>query len=325
MNNLRLRFAFCLSLIVLLTAARAVAQDYPVRPIRFVVQASAGGQTDIMARIVGQKLSQSWGQAVIVENRPGAGGTIAMDYVAKSPPDGYTLGTAAMNTHGAATGLYPNLPYDAIRDFAPVVYAVSTVSVLSVHPAVPVHSLKELLALARAKPGELTYASGGPGTSSHLFMELLKMETKVDILHIPYKGSTPALADVMAGQVSIVFDPMPSSLPLIKAGKLRALTVSSGKRSPILPGVPTTIEAGVPGYDYLSWLSFVAPAGTPQPIILKLNAEINRILREPEVKEKLNSLGMDPVGGTPEELGAHIRKQVEVWTKVIKASGAKAN
>ena len=303
----------------------ALAQAYPSKPIRFVVQAAAGGQTDIMARIVGQKLSQSWGQPVIVENRPGAGGTIAMDHVAKSAPDGYTLGTAAVNTHGAATGLYPKLPYDAIKDFAPVVYAVATVNVLSVHPALPVRSVKELIALARAKPGQLTFASGGSGTSNHLFMELLKMETKTDIVHIAYKGSAPALTDVIAGQVSMIFDPMPPSLPFIKSGKLRPLAVSSGKRSAILPDVPTMIEAGVPGYDQLSWLSFVAPAGTPRDVILKLNGEINRILQDAEVKERLVSLGMQPIGGTPEELGAHIKKQVDVWTRVIKVSGAKAD
>ena len=313
-------FLFCAGL----ATSPAVAQTYPSKPIRVVVQAAAGGQTDIMARIVGQKLSQSLGQQVIVDNRPGAGGTIAMDFVAKSAPDGYTLGTAAMNTHGAATGLYPKLPYDAVRDFAPVVYAVSTVSVLSVHPALPVRSLQELLALARARPGQLTYASGGNGTSLHLFMELLKLETKVDIVHVPYKGSAPAVTDVMGGQVSMLFDPMPSSLPFIKAGRLRALCVSSAKRSPILPDVPTAIEAGVKGFDYLSWLSFVAPAGTPREVILKLNTEINHILQDPEVKEKLNSQGMSPVGGTPEELGEHIKKQVAVWTKVIKVSGAKA-
>ena len=301
------------------------AQSYPSKPIRFVVQAAAGGQTDIMARIVGQKLTQSWGQPVIVDNRPGAGGTIAMDFVAKSPPDGYTLGTAAMNTHGAATGLYPALPYDAVRDFAPVVYAVATVSVLSTHPALPVRSVKELLALAKARPGQLTYASGGSGTSLHLFMELLKMETQTDIVHVAYRGSAPAVTDVMAGQVSMIFDPMPSSLPFIKAGKLHALAVSSRQRSNILPQVPTMIEAGVPGFDYLSWLSFVAPAGTPHDVITKLNSEINRILQNPEVKEKLNSMGMNPVGGTPEALGGHIKKQVEVWTKVIKVSGAKAD
>ena len=301
------------------------AQSYPSKPIRFVVQAAAGGQTDIMARIVGQKLTQSWGQPVIVDNRPGAGGTIAMDFVAKSPPDGYTLGTAAMNTHGAATGLYPALPYDAVRDFAPVVYAVATVSVLSTHPALPVRSVKELLALAKARPGQLTYASGGSGTSLHLFMELLKMETQTDIVHVAYRGSAPAVTDVMAGQVSMIFDPMPSSLPFIKAGKLHALAVSSRQRSNILPQVPTMIEAGVPGFDYLSWLSFVAPAGTPHDVISKLNGEINRILQNPEVKEKLNSMGMNPVGGTPEALGEHIKKQVDVWTKVIKVSGAKAD
>lgn len=324
MNELGFRLVCFFCVMGVLMPSVVTAQSYPSKPIRFVVQASAGGQTDIMARIIAQKLSQSWGQPVIVDNRPGAGGTIAMDYVAKSPADGYTLGTAAMNTHGAATGLYPKLPYDAVRDFAPVVYAVSTVSVLSVNPALPVRSLKELLALARAKPGQLTYASGGSGTSAHLFMELLKMDTKVDIVHVPYKGSAPAVTAVMAGQVSMLFDPMPSSLPFIKTGKLHALTVSSSKRSPILPEVPTTIEAGVPGYDYLSWLAFVAPAGTPREVILKLNAEINRILQDPEVKDKLNSLGMNPVGGTPEELDAHIKKQVEVWTKVIRVSGAKA-
>jgi len=303
----------------------AVAQTYPTKPIRFIVQAAAGGQTDIMARIVGQRLGQAWGQQVIVENRPGAGGTIAMEHVARSAPDGYTLGTAAMNTHGAANALYPKLGYDAVRDFEPIVFAVSTVSVLSVHPALPVRSVKELLALARARPGQLNYGSAGSGSSLHMFMELFKLETKVDIVHVPYKGSAPAVADVVGGQISMIFDPMPSSLVHIRAGKLKALAVSSGKRAPPLPDVPTMIEAGVPGFDQLSWLSFVAPAGTPKDVVTKLNAELNRILREPDVKERLNALGMDPVGGTPEYLGNHIRQQVETWTRVIRASGAKAD
>jgi tripartite-type tricarboxylate transporter receptor subunit TctC len=291
--------------------------------IRIVVQAAAGGQTDIMARIVGQKLSERWGQPVIIDNRPGAGGTIAMEFVARSPPDGHTLGTAAMNTHGAASGLYPGLKYDPVKDFSPVVYAVSTVSVLSVHPDLPVRSLKELIELAREKPGQLTYASGGSGTSNHLFMELLKQEAKIDILHVPYKGSAPALVDVLGGQVSMIFDPLPPSLPHIREGRLRPLAVSSAKRSAVIPDVPTVIEGGVPGYDYLSWLSFVAPAGTPPEVVMKLNQEINRILKEPDVREKLSAQGMEPVGGTPEELGEHIKAQVKTWTEVIRISGAR--
>jgi tripartite-type tricarboxylate transporter receptor subunit TctC len=297
--------------------------DFPARMIRFVVQAAAGGQTDIMARLVGQRLSERLGQPVIVDNRPGAGGTIAMEYVARSPADGYTLGTAAMNTHGAASGLYPGLKYDPVKDFAPVVYAVSTVSVLSVHPSLPVKSLGDLIALAKEKPGELTYASGGSGTSNHLFMELLKREAKIDIVHVPYKGSAPALVDVLGGQVPIIFDPLPPSLPHIRDGKLRPLAVSSAKRSSVIPDVPTVIEGGVPGYDYLSWLSFVAPAGTPKAVIAKLNREINEILKEADVREKLSAQGMEPVGGTPEELGEHIKAQVALWTEVIRSSGAK--
>lgn len=311
------------ALAVALPMLASAQSTFPTKVIRIVVQAAAGGQTDIMARLVGQKLSERWDQPVIIDNRPGAGGTIAMEFVARSAADGYTLGTAAMNTHGAASGLYPNLKYDPIKDFSPVVYAVSTVSVLSVHPDLPARSLKELIALARAKPGQLTYASGGSGTSNHLFMELLKREANIDVLHIPYKGSAPALIDVLGGQVSMIFDPLPPSLPHIREGRLRPLAVSSAKRSAVIPDVPTVIEGGVPGFDYMSWLSFVAPAGTPGNVISKLNQAINQVLEEPDVREKLSSQGMEPVGGTPDELGEHIRNQVNIWTDVIRSSGAK--
>jgi len=320
--NPTLRFATALAIAA--AATPAMAQSFPTKPIRIVVQAAAGGQTDIMARVVAQKLSQAWGQQVIVDNRPGAGGTIAMEFVARQPPDGYTLGTAAVNTHGAATALYPKLGYDAVRDFDPIVYAVATINVLSVHPALPVRSVKELIALAKARPGQLTFASGGNGTSNHLFMELVKLETKADIVHVPYKGSAPALTDLIGGQTQMIFDPMPPSLPYIKAGRLRPIAVSGPKRAPQLPEVPTMMESGV-NFNQLSWLSFVSSAGTPKDVIAKLNGEINRILREPDVRERFTSLGMEPVGGTPEQLGEHIKRQVETWTKVIKASGAKAD
>jgi tripartite-type tricarboxylate transporter receptor subunit TctC len=318
------RVAIAAGLVMSGSVAGANAQTYPVKPIRIVVQAAAGGQTDIMARVVGQKLAQAWGQQVLVDNRPGAGGTIAMEFVAKAPADGYTLGTAAVNTHGAATALYPKLGYDAVRDFDPIVYAVSTINVLSVHPALPVRSVKDLIALAKARPGQLTFASGGNGTSNHLFMELVKLETKADIVHIPYKGSAPALTDLIGGQVSMIFDPMPPSLPFIRSGKLRPLAVSGPKRGPQLPDVPTMLESGV-NFNQLSWLSFVSAAGTPKDVIAKLNTEINRILREADVRERFTALGMEPVGGTPEFLGEHIRKQVEVWSNVIRVSGAKAD
>ncbi|MGE0798882.1 MAG: Bug family tripartite tricarboxylate transporter substrate binding protein [Lautropia sp.] len=311
------------SLSTTLPLSGAAQSPFPSKVIRIVVQAAAGGQTDIMARLVGQRLSERLGAPVIVDNRPGAGGTIAMEFVARSPADGYTLGTAAMNTHGAASGLYPNLKYDPVADFAPVVYAVSTVSVLSVYPGLPVRSLQELIALAKAQPGKLTYASGGSGTSNHLFMELLKRETRIDIVHVPYKGSAPALVDVLGGQVPLIFDPLPASIGYIRDGRLRPLAVSSGKRSPVLPDVPTVGESGVPGYDHLSWLSFVAPAGTPADVIAKLNGTINEILKEPSVRATLSGQGMEPVGGTPEQLGAHIKAQVKTWTEIIRASGAK--
>jgi tripartite-type tricarboxylate transporter receptor subunit TctC len=319
-----LRGAAAGALVTALPTLSSAQSAFPSKPIRVVVQASPGGQTDIMARMVGQRLSERLGSPVIIDNKPGAGGTIAMEFVARSPADGYTLGTAAMNTHGAASGLFPNLKYDPVADFAPVIYAVATVSVLSVYPGLPVRSLQDLIALAKSQPGKLTYASGGPGTSNHLFMEMLKRETGMDIVHVPYKGSAPALIDVMGGQVPIIFDPLPASINYIREGRLRPLAVSSGVRSPVLPDVPTVIESGVPGYDHLSWLSFVAPAGTPADVIAKLNGTINEILKEPEIRDKLMAQGMEPVGGTPEQLGEHIKRQVKIWPEIIRASGTKA-
>jgi tripartite-type tricarboxylate transporter receptor subunit TctC len=298
--------------------------NWPEKPVRIVVALPPGGQTDIVGRILAEKYSQLWGKPVLVDNRPGASASMGTDFVAKSPPDGYTLQIAAINSHGANPALFGSkLPYDPVRDFTPIVWAISSINVLVVNPTSPFRNLRELLDYAKANPGKLTFGTAGSGSSMHLFMEVLKMMTGVDIIHIPYKGSGPADQDLMGNQITMVFDSMPGAWPFVQAGKLRALAVSSAKRSPNAPDVPTVAEAGVPGYDYVSWLGVVGPAGMPRDLVIKINADSNRILQMPEVRERLAQLGTAPVGGTPEEFGAYIRNQVATWHKVVKASGAK--
>ena len=322
---LLLTIAFITALAALVTPASTAAQGYPNRPLRLIVPATPGGQVDIVARVIGQKLTESWGQKVIVDNRPGAGSNIGTEIAARAAPDGYTITMASIGPFGANPSLFANLPFDPVRDFAPIILAVSTTNILVVHPALPARSLREMLNLTKANPGKFSYASAGTGTSMHLFMEVLKMTAQLDIVHVPYKGSAPGLADVMSGQVMMMFDSMPSALPQIKAGRLRALAVSSGKRSSAAPEVPTVAEAGFAEFDFVSWLGLAAPAGTPKEIVSALNLEINRILRLPDVRERLNSLGSDPLGSTPEEFGVYIKSQVAIWSKVVKASGARAD
>ena len=301
----------------------ALAQDFPSKPIRFIVPNPPGGASDITARVLGEKLSQRWGQAVVVENKPGAGAIIGTDFVAKAPPDGYTI-LLVPSSHAFNVSLYKKLPYDSVKDFAAVTQTANTPLVLAVNPSVPAKSVKELIAYAKANPGKLTYASSGSGTSLHLAAELFKSMAGVDIVHVPYKGSTAAHPDVMSGQVSMIFDTIPAVLPHIKSGKLRPLAVTGTKRSPLLPDLPTIAEAGLPGYAASSWGGVLAPAGTPKATIDKLNADLVAVLKMPDVQERLTGVGLEPVGSTPAEFEAFIKAEIAKWSKIIKEAGITA-
>jgi tripartite-type tricarboxylate transporter receptor subunit TctC len=306
-------------------ALGAFAQSYPNRPIRLVVPFPAAGTTDILARAAAQKLTESLGQAVVVDNRPGAGGNIGSDLVAKSAPDGYTLLMGTVGTHAINPSLYSKMPYDHVKDFVPVVLVAGVPNVLVVNPALPVNSVADLIKLAKDKPGTINFASSGSGTSIHLSGELFKTMAGVDMVHVPYKGSSPALTDLIGGQVQVMFDNLPSALPQIKGGKLRAIAVTSLKRAPALPDIPTINESGLPGFEASSWFGVLAPAGTPAPIVARINAEVNKWLQSADAREKLISQGAEAAGGSPEQFAAHIRAESDKWAKVVKASGAKVD
>ncbi len=304
-------------------AVGASAQTYPTKPIRIVVPFPAGGTTDVLARAAAQKLTEALGQAAVVDNRPGAGGNIGAELVAKSPPDGYTLLMGTVGTHAINPSLYPKMPYDHVRDFVPIILVAGVPNVLVINPSLPVNSVQELIAYTKANPGKLNFASSGNGTSIHLSAELFKTMAGVQMAHIPYKGSAPALQDLVGGQVQLMFDNLPSALALIKAGRLKALAVTSKERAAVLPDVPTIAESGLPGFEASSWFGLLAPAGTPQPVIAKLNAEIAKWLATPEAKEKLLAQGAIVAGGTPEDFARHIAAETGKWQKVVKESGAK--
>ena len=312
-------------LLVAVSSAVWAQGTWPSRPIRFIVPFPPGGATDILARAAAQKLTEAWGQSVVVDNRPGAGGNIGSELVAKAAPDGYTLEMGTVGTHAINSSLYAKMPYDHVKDFTPIILVAGVPNVLEVNPELPVHSVAELIAYAKANPGKLNFASSGSGTSIHLSGELFKVMAGVQMTHIPYKGSAPAMQDLLGGQVQLMFDNLPPSLPQIKAGKLRALAVTTATRAPALPDVPTIAEAGLPGYESSSWFGLLAPTGTPRDIVVKLNAEIASWLATPEAREKLTAIGAIAMGGTPEDFARHIAAETTKWAGVVKASGAKVD
>jgi len=299
------------------------AQNFPSKPMRIIVTFTPGGAPDILGRLLADRMQADWGQPVIVENKPGAGGNIGADVVAKSAPDGYTLLVGTVGTHAINGALYEKMPYDMVKDFSPISLLATTPNMLVVHNGVPAKNLQEFIALGK-KEGKMTFASSGSGTSIHVSGELFKTQTGIDMQHIPYKGRASAIPDLLGGRVTMMFDNMPSSLPLVREGKLRALGVTSAKRSPAAPDIPTIAEQGLPGFEAVSWFALFTSPGVPKPIVDKLQAEVQKILKSPEASKKLLDIGLEPVGSTAEELAAYQRTEIAKWSKVVKDSGAKA-
>jgi tripartite-type tricarboxylate transporter receptor subunit TctC len=316
-----------LPLIVLLTgliasALPAAAEDYPSRPVRMIVPFGAGGPTDVFTRAIAEELNKSLKQPFVMENRPGAGTIIGSDAAAKSPPDGYTL-LMMSATQTTTETLVPNKPFKLMRDFVPVAFLLTSEMVMVVHPSVGVNTVQEFIALAKAKPGKLNYASSGVGSNYHMAGELFKNLTGTDILHVPYKGSTGARNDIISGQIEMMFDSVTTMAPMAQAGRVKALATTGKTRSSVLPDVPTLAEAGVPGYEAIQWVGVMAPAGTPQPIVDLLNSEINKILTRPDVRSAWEKLGANPVTMTPAEFGSYVQSEIDKWAKLIKANGIK--
>ncbi len=302
----------------------AQVQAYPSRPIRIIVPFSAGGSGDAIMRFVGQKLTDAWGQPSVIDNRAGASGAIGLLMAAKSAPDGYTLVHGTASTHSINPILQKDLPYDAVRDFAPVAILMATPNIIVAHPGVPASNLKELIQLAKSKPGQISYASNGSGTSSHMAGELLNLEAGIKLVHIPYKGAGPAIIDVLGGHVQLLIGAVATSLPHITSGRLKALAVSSLQRSGAAPNVPTVAESGLPGFEVAQWFAIYAPAKTPREIIAKLNAEINRALNQPNAKSDFTRQGLDVDNRTPEQFAAYMKDETIKWTRLIKAAGIRA-
>lgn len=303
----------------------AVAQAWPVKPVRFVLGFPPGGGSDILGRIVAARMQEQMGQTVVIENRPGASGNIAAGLVAKAAPDGYTIYLAQIAAVAISPSLFPKLGYDPLRDFAPISLIATGPNVLVVNPSLPVKNVKELIALARRQPGEMNYASVGPGSIQHLAAESFNLLAGVKTVHVPYKGSSPAGLDLMGGQVAFMFDSTPPIASFLKAGRMRALAVTSARRSALLPDVPTVAESGLPDFDFSTWWGLMAPAGTPRPVIDRLNAELGKSLQHPDARERILGVGAEPKHTTPEEFGALIRSELARWAKVIKAAGVKVD
>jgi tripartite-type tricarboxylate transporter receptor subunit TctC len=323
--SVRVAYVCALAAIAGLAPDAAHAQAYPTRPIRLVVPFPPGGSLDVVARAIGQKLTEAWGQPVVIDNRPGAGGNIGADLVAKSAPDGYTILEGALSTHAVNASLYRKLPYDPIKDFAPITLVAITPNVLVLNRAFPVNSVPELVAYAKAHPGALSFGSGSNGSAGHLAGELFKSETGIDMVHVPYKGGAPALQALLAGDTQLVFDNLANSMPQLKAGKLKALAVTTAKRSPLAPDLPTLAESGLAGFDIYTWWGLLAPAGTRPEIIAKWNAEVTRILGTPEMKAFFAQEGAEPAPTTPEAFAALIRSEMTKYAKIVKDSGAKVD
>ena len=317
--------AVLLGVVATVVASQVFAQAWPAKPIKWVVPFAPGGTTDILARTIGDKLAIALGQPVIIENKPGAGGGLGADFVAKAAPDGYTILGGTISTNAINASLYKDLPYDPVKDFIPITLIARVPNMLVVNNDVPAKTVAELIALMKKSPGKYTFASSGNGTSQHLSGELFKGMAGVDMQHIPYKGSPPALQDVMGGNVTMTFDNITTAWTLAKGGKLRALAVTTAKRSPAAPDVPTIAEAGVIGYEIGSWQGVFAPAGTPPAIVKRLNTEIVKIINSPEVQDKLLALGAEPVGNSTEEFTAFVKTEVVKWGDVVKKSGARVD
>ena len=310
---------------VLLVIASASVGAFPEKPVRFVIGFTPGGPSDILARALGQKLAERWGQQVVVENRPGAGGNLAAEAVAKSAPDGYTWLLGNNSILATNHALYRKLPYDPVKDFAPVALVAVQPNILVVHPDVKATSVMELVALAKKTPGKLNYASSGAGAAAHLAGELFKTMAGVEIVHVPYKGAQPALTDLIAGQVQLMFATSASVIPYVKAGRLRALAVTTAQRSPSVPELPTVSEAGLAGFEATTWHGVVIPAATPAPLVQKLNQDINSALKDKELSERLAGLGAEVLTGSPRDFADYIAREIPKWTKVVKDSGARAD
>ena len=318
MKKILTRIALAIGLTAMASSTFAqAATNYPARPIKIVVPFAPGGTTDMLARLVGQRLTQSWGQPVVIENKPGAGATLGADIVAKSAPDGYTLLMGAAH-HTIAQQVYAKIPYHFDRDFAPITMVAMVPNMVVVNSEVPAKNIAEFIALAKTQPGKLNYGSAGAGTAHHLIGEMFKLRAGVDLVHVPYKGSAPAVADLLSGQVQLMFDTVTSGLPQVKAGKLRALAVTTAKRSSAMPDVPSLSETALPGFDVGTWFGLLAPAATPPAIVQKLNAEIVKIIQQPDVRKQMLEAGSDPMGNTSQQMAAQIKAELEAFESVVK-------
>ena len=309
--------------ILILAATTAFAQPFPSKPTKMIVPYPPGGSADILARAIGAKVGEALGQPVVIDNRPGAGTIIGTEATAKSAPDGYTFMLGTVSSHAINPALNPKLPFDPVKDFTPLSLVASIPFAMIVHPSVPARSVQEFIALAKARPGQINYSSAGNGTSNHLAGELLKSMAGIDLVHVPYKGSAPALNDLVAGQVSLMFDLVLTAAPHIKSGAARGLAVTGAQRSPVLPGLPTVAESGLPDYEVSAWFGIFAPAGLPQPVAQRLNAEFVKVMQQPDLKQRLAGLGADPLTSTPEQFSSYLRSEIDKWAKVVKASGMK--
>jgi tripartite-type tricarboxylate transporter receptor subunit TctC len=308
-----------------LAATSALAQTFPAKTARLVVPFPPGGPLDATGRLIAQHLTERWGQSVVVENKPGAGGNIGADFVAKSPPDGYTVVMGALSTHAVNPSLYARMPYDAQKDFAPITLIAITPNVLVVNPDLPVHSVKELIAYAKARPGKLSFGSGSIGSAGHLAGELFKVDAGIDMVHVPYKGAAPATQALLAGDTQLMFDNLANAMAQVKAGKLRALAVTTAERSKLAPELPTMAEAGLPGFDISTWYGLFAPAGTPPDVVDKWNADVTAMLRTPDMRDRLLAQGAEPAPDTPAEFARFVAAEAAKYARTVKASGAKVD